>query len=75
MEFLHPEDIPTDVNQTFAVRELGSASIPVPERGLKRKIEHVADEDAVSTSRQRTQQHVVPEAKGEVATPKPPSPK
>ncbi|CAL9217594.1 unnamed protein product, partial [Arabidopsis halleri] len=56
LDFVHPDNVQDRINVTFAVRELGSASVPVPERGIKRKIEATAAEDKVSTSRRRTQE-------------------
>lgn len=74
MDFTHPGDITDIVNQTFAVREIGSASIPVQDRGTKRKNMEDADEDEVSTSRRKPNETLSKQAQGEVETPKPPQP-
>ncbi|CAE6215989.1 unnamed protein product [Arabidopsis arenosa] len=54
------------INATFAVKEIGSASVPAQDRGTKRKAEDTNVEDEVSTSRQRTHGAYLNQATGEV---------
>ncbi|CAE6123705.1 unnamed protein product [Arabidopsis arenosa] len=68
MDFTHPGDITDRVNQTFAVREIGSASVPVQDRGTKRKNMEDADEDEVSTSRRKPNETLSKQAQGEDIT-------
>ncbi|KAG7557763.1 Zinc knuckle CX2CX4HX4C [Arabidopsis suecica] len=55
MDLLNPGDIPSRINETFAVREIASTSTPVQDRGTKRKATDADGEDEASTSRRRTQ--------------------
>ncbi|CAL9242262.1 unnamed protein product, partial [Arabidopsis halleri] len=55
MDTFNPGDMQDRINATFAIREVGSASVPVQDRGIKRKGDDVNDEDEVSTTRRRVQ--------------------
>ncbi|CAE6074953.1 unnamed protein product [Arabidopsis arenosa] len=74
MDFMHPGDVQDKTNETFAVREVGSASIPLQTRGTRRKTIPTTDADETSTSNKRAQARPSTQAKGEVETPKPPQP-
>lgn len=74
MEFTQPTE-QAGINQTFAVREVGSVSVSLQDRGIKRKIEAATATDEASSSGKRVQGHKSTKAKGEVETPKPPLPK
>ncbi|KAG7586565.1 Ribonuclease H domain [Arabidopsis thaliana x Arabidopsis arenosa] len=65
MDFMHPGDIQDRINETFAVREVGTASVPVQTRGTKRKDITTTDADEVSTSNKRAQARPTPQDKGE----------
>ncbi|CAL9224802.1 unnamed protein product, partial [Arabidopsis halleri] len=53
MDFVHPGGLQENINQALVVREDGAASVPAQDRGTKRKVEDLASEDNVSTTRRK----------------------
>ncbi|KAG7563755.1 Endonuclease/exonuclease/phosphatase superfamily [Arabidopsis suecica] len=67
MDTLPPGDMQDGINATFVIREIGSASVQVQDRGIKRKGENDNDDGEVSTTRRKTQgQFSTTKAKGEL---------
>lgn len=75
MDTLNSGDLQDRINATFVIGEIGSVSVPAPNRGTKRKGDAVNEKGEVSTTRRKIQgQSSATPAKGEVDTPKPPLP-
>lgn len=74
MDFVHPGNLQDNINQTLVVREDGQASVPVQDRGIKRKVADLASEDEASTTRRKIHGGPSTRGQGEVETPKPPQP-
>lgn len=74
MDSTQPKEIQDTVNATFAVQEMGTASVSGQIRGIKRKVNASAEVGEVSTPNKRVQASISTQAQGEVDTPKPPLP-